>query len=33
LALAGQETGGMGSVLIVPHAMLTLPVIEPAGMK
>jgi nickel-dependent lactate racemase len=33
LALAGQETGAASDVLIVPHAMLTLPIVQPAGTK
>jgi hypothetical protein len=33
LALAGQKTGAASNVLIVPHAMLTLPIVQPAGSK
>jgi hypothetical protein len=31
LALAGQEVAGASNVLIVPHALLTLPVIKPVA--
>jgi hypothetical protein len=33
LALASQELGPSCQVLIVPHAMLTLPVIEPGALQ